>query len=59
MNSVLATTMVHILCEYGESSLNCLGLIMLTRCYDLEDQGHDLEDEGQGHSYWTGFLPVP
>ena len=49
MNRVLAATMMHILCEYGESSLNGLGVIALTRCYDLEGQGHDLEDEGQGH----------
>ena len=59
MNTVLAANMIHILCEYGECSLNCIGVIMLTRRYDLEGQGHALEDEGQGHPYWTGFLPVP
>ena len=48
MNRVLAATMMHILCEYGGSSMNGLGVIAL-RCYDLEGQGHDLVDEGKGH----------
>ena len=39
----------HIRCEYGEFSLNHSGVIMLTRCCDLEGQCHDLENEGQGH----------
>ena len=49
MTRVLACTMMHILFEYGECSLNCAGVIALTRSYDLEGQGHDLKDEGQGH----------
>ena len=41
--------MVHIWYEYGEFSLNRSQVIVLKRCNDLEGQGHDLEDEGQGH----------
>ena len=43
MNRVLAPTIMHTWCEYGE----CLypGVIRPTRCFDLEDQGRDLEDE--------------
>ena len=52
MSRVLAATMMHILCEYGECSLNCPGVFALTRCYDLEGQRHDLDR-------WTGFLLVP
>ena len=49
MNWDLAHTMMHTWCEYGECSLNRSGVVRLTRCYDLEGEGHDLEDEGQGH----------
>ena len=49
MNRVLAPTMMHIWCEYGECSLNHSGVIALTSSYDFEGQGHDLKDEGQGH----------
>ena len=49
MNWLLAPTMMHILCEYGECSLNYSGVIALTRCCDLEGQGHHLDDEGQGY----------
>ena len=48
MNRVLVPTMMHMWCEYGECSLKHFRLITLTRCYDLEGQGHDLEDESQG-----------
>ncbi len=29
---------------YGECSLNSLGAIMLTRCFNIEGQGHYLDD---------------
>ena len=44
INKVLAPTMMHILCEYDEYSLKRSGVIASTRCYDLEGEGHDLED---------------
>ena len=42
---VLAPTMMHIWCEYGEYRLNHSGDITLTSCFDLDGQGHDLEGQ--------------
>ncbi len=51
MDRFLAPTMIHICCKFGECGLNRSGVIVLTRSYNLEGQGHDLQDEGQGHPY--------
>ena len=52
-------TMMHIWCEYGQCNLNRSEVIALTRCYNLEGQGHDREDEGQGHPQYIAFLSLP
>ena len=41
--------MMHIWYDYGDCSWNRPGVMVLTICYDLEGQGHDLEDGHQGH----------
>ena len=58
MIRVLAHTMMHIWCEYGECNLNRSGVITLTRYNDFEDQGHELEDEGQYHPSGANMVNV-
>ena len=36
---------MHIWCEYGEHNLDHSGVIMLTRCHDLEDEGQVIHNE--------------
>ncbi len=49
MYRALPPTVMNIWCKCGQCGLNHSGVTTLTRCYDLEGQGRDHEDEGQGH----------